>query len=57
MADFSQRTLFLRLRNQVDSGSSSDVVELACGVTGIHHAPIENRAKLLSDNGKALVSK
>jgi len=35
----------------------SDVVELACEFTDMHNVPINDRIKLLSDNGSALVGK
>ncbi|HUT30719.1 MAG TPA: integrase core domain-containing protein [Sedimentisphaerales bacterium] len=44
-------------RAKMDSGVFSDVVELACEFTGIHDVRIEDRTKLLTDKGKALLSR
>jgi putative transposase len=55
--DYSRKILAWQLRAKMDSGAFSDVVELACEFTGIHNAPIKDRTKLLTDNGKALLSR
>jgi putative transposase len=55
--DFSRRILAWRLQSWQNVDAFADVVELACEATGMDDVPIENRAKLLSDNGPALISK
>lgn len=54
--DYSRKILAWQLRAKMDSGAFSDVVELACEFTGIKDVSIEDRTRLLTDNGKALLS-
>jgi transposase InsO family protein len=55
--DYSRKILAWQLRAQMDSGAFSDVVELACESTGMQDVPLKDRSRLLTDNGKALVSR
>lgn len=55
--DYSRKILAWQLRAKMDSGAFSDVVELACEFTGMQDVAIEDRTRLLTDNGKALVSR
>jgi putative transposase len=55
--DYSRKILAWQLRAKMDSGAFSDVVELACEFTGMQDVRVEDRSRLLTDNGKALVSR
>ena len=55
--DYSRKILAWQLRVKMDSGAFSDVVEFACEFTGIQGVTIKDRTRLLTDNGKALVSR
>lgn len=55
--DYSRRILAWRLQVKMDAHAFSEVVELACEATGMDQVPLDQRPRLLSDNGPALISK
>lgn len=55
--DFSRRILAWRLQPAMDAAAFSEVVELACEEAGLDKVPPEDRPRLVSDRGPALLSK
>jgi len=55
--DYSRKILAWQLKTSMKAEDFSDVVEQACEFTGLDDVLLENRAKLLTDNGSALISK
>jgi putative transposase len=55
--DYSRKILSWQLRARMDSDAFSDVVQLACEFTGKHGVTVKDNTRLLTDNGKALLSR
>lgn len=55
--DYSRKILAWQLKTSMKAEDFSDVVEQACEFSGMNDVPVENRAKLLTDNGSALISR
>lgn len=55
--DYSRKILAWRLQTSMDSGAFSEVIEAACEASGMDKAPMEQRARVVSDRGPALLSK
>ena len=55
--DYSRKILVWQLRAKMDTGAFSDVVEVACEFTGMQNVRVEDRSRLLTDNGKALLDR
>ena len=55
--DYSRKILAWQLQSSMRAEDFSDVVERACEFTSLDTVPVENRARLVTDNGSALISK
>ena len=55
--DYSRKILAWQMKTSMKTEDFSDVVEQACEFTGMNAVPIDDRTKLLTDNGSALISK
>ena len=54
--DYSRKILAWQLKTSMRAEDFSDVVEYACELTGMNDVPVDDRTKLLTDNGSALIS-
>jgi len=54
--DFSRRIIAWKLQSSMDADAFSEVVELACEAVGIDDVPPDQRPKLVTDRGPALIS-
>jgi len=57
MSTYSRKILAWQMKTSMKAEDFSDVVEQACEFTGMNAVPIDDRTKLLTDNGSALISK
>jgi putative transposase len=57
MDDYSRSILAWKLQGDMTTDSLIEVVQLAVDVTGMTEVPLEDRTKLLSDNGSGYVSR
>jgi len=55
--DYSRKILAWALKRDMTSGSISEVIEQAIAWTGVKEVPVEDRTRLLTDNGSSYVSK
>jgi transposase InsO family protein len=55
--DFSRRILAWQLQSWQTADAFSEVIELACDATRMDDVPVQQRARLVTDNGPALISK
>jgi len=54
--DYSRYLITYDLVPDMTGRTSSDLVEKAAEITGMHHVPVRHKVKLLSDNGSGYIS-
>ena len=54
--DYSRYLITYELVDNMTGQTSSDLVEKAAEITGMHHVPVRHKVKLLSDNGSGYIS-
>ncbi len=54
--DYSRYLITYDLVPDMTGQTSSDLVEKAAEITGMHHVPVRHKVKLLSDNGSGYIS-